>query len=101
MNSMDNLLSSCPILETLELSIAPDRLARLRVPPSLKRFKFTVENNFGAYLEIDAPDLKYLSLTNITWTKWKKHILMYFPLLKMNLLTLYSISSELSLELNI
>lgn len=68
MNSMDNLLSSCPILETLELSIAPDRLARLRVPPSLKRFKFTVENNFGAYLEIDAPDLKYLSLTNITFS---------------------------------
>lgn len=66
-NSVDILLSGCPILETLELAFSPISLAKLRVPSTLKSLKLTVENDIGACLEIDAPDLKYLSLTRITF----------------------------------
>lgn len=66
-NSVDILLSSCPILETLELAFSPISLAKVRVPSTLKSLKLTVENDIGACLEIDAPDLKYLSLTRITF----------------------------------
>ena len=37
------------------------------MPSSLKRLKITVDNNIGAWLEIDAPGLKYLSLEEITF----------------------------------
>jgi hypothetical protein len=66
-NSVDILLSGCPILETLELSFSPISLAKLRVPSTLKSLKLTVENDIGACVEIDAPNLKYLSLTRITF----------------------------------
>ena len=66
-NSVDILLSGCPILETLDLAFSPRSLAKLRVPSTLKSLKLTVENDIGACLEIDAPDLKYLSLTRITF----------------------------------
>lgn len=66
-NSVDILLSACPILETLELSFSTESLAKLRVPSSLKSFKFTIENDTEVCLEIDTPGLKYLSLTNITF----------------------------------
>ncbi|XP_024641042.1 F-box/LRR-repeat protein At3g26922 isoform X2 [Medicago truncatula] len=66
LNSVNALLSGCPVLENLEISFAPESLATLRLSSStLKRLKIDVENEVGAYLEIDAPDLKYLSLTNI------------------------------------
>ncbi|MCH80023.1 F-box/RNI/FBD-like domain protein, partial [Trifolium medium] len=65
-NSIDILLSACPIIETLKLSFSTESFAKLRVPSSLKSFKFTVENDIEACLEIDTPGLKYLSLTNIT-----------------------------------
>ncbi|WJX87971.1 hypothetical protein P8452_70101 [Trifolium repens] len=68
LNSVNILLSGCPILENLELSFIPESLAKLRVSSfSLKRLKIEVENLVGAWLEIDAPGLKYLSLTNITF----------------------------------
>lgn len=54
-NSVDILLSGCPILETLELSFSPISLAKLRVPSTLKSLKLTVENDIGACVEIDAP----------------------------------------------
>jgi len=66
-NSVDILLSACPILETLELSFSTESSAELRVPSSLKSFQFTVENDIEVCLEIDTPGLKYLSLTNITF----------------------------------
>ncbi|MCH81716.1 F-box/RNI/FBD-like domain protein [Trifolium medium] len=66
-NSVGILLSGCPILETLELSFSPTSLGKLCVPSSLKSLKFTVENDIGACLEIDAPGLRYLSLTKITF----------------------------------
>jgi hypothetical protein len=66
-SSVGILLSGCPILETLELSCSPTSLGKLRVPSSLKSLKFTVENDIGACLEIDAPGLRYLSLTKITF----------------------------------
>ena len=68
LNSTNILLSGCPILENLEISFTPESLATLRVSSStLKRLTIDSENEIGAYLEIDAPDLKYLSLTNITF----------------------------------
>ncbi|XP_027192663.1 F-box/FBD/LRR-repeat protein At4g26340-like isoform X2 [Cicer arietinum] len=66
-NSVDILLSGCPILETLDLSFSPESLAKLHVPSSLKSLKVIVENDIGACLEIDAPGLKYLTLTKITF----------------------------------
>jgi hypothetical protein len=67
LNFVNILLSGCPVLENLELTFDPESLATLRVPSSLRRLKINVENKVGACLEIDAPDLKYLSLTNITF----------------------------------
>jgi hypothetical protein len=65
-NAINILLSACPILEILELSFSTESLAKLRVPSSLKRFKFTVGNDIEVCLEIDTPGLKYLSLADIT-----------------------------------
>lgn len=68
-NLLDVLLSGCPNLEVLELSIAPMYLADLHVPSSLKRLIFTVESDAGVCLEIDTPNLSYLSLTHVTLGK--------------------------------
>jgi hypothetical protein len=69
LNSMSVLLSGCPILEHLKLFFCPKSLAKLRVSSfSLKWLTILVENHVGACLEIDAPNLKYLSLTNITFS---------------------------------
>jgi hypothetical protein len=69
LNSMSVLLSGCPILEHLKLVFCPKSLAKLRVSSfSLKWLTILVENHVGACLEIDAPNLKYLSLTNITFS---------------------------------
>jgi hypothetical protein len=65
LNSVNKLLSGCPILENLELSFYPEILAKLQVPSSLKRLKVKVQNEVGTCLEIDTPGLKYLSLTNV------------------------------------
>ncbi|AET03063.1 putative FBD-associated F-box protein At5g56700 isoform X2 [Medicago truncatula] len=67
LSSMHILLSACPVLENLELFFSPESLDIIRVPSSLKRLKITVDNNVGAWLEIDAPGLKYLSLECITF----------------------------------
>ena len=67
LSSMHILLSACPVLENLELFFSPESLDIIRVPSSLKRLKITVDNNVGAWLEIDAPGLKYLSLEGITF----------------------------------
>ncbi|KEH19756.1 putative F-box domain, FBD domain, leucine-rich repeat domain, L domain-containing protein [Medicago truncatula] len=70
MNSLNILLSGCPILETLEilsLGLGYDELVSLRVPSSLKSLKITVEVGYGICLEIDAPALKYLSLAAVTF----------------------------------
>ncbi|KAK2354974.1 hypothetical protein QL285_092432 [Trifolium repens] len=68
LNSVSVLLSGCPILEHVNLSFNPQSLAKLRVSSfSLKWLTILVENHVGACLEIDAPNLKYLSLTNITF----------------------------------
>jgi len=66
-NAINMILSACPILETLELSFSTESSAKLRVPSSLKCFKFTVENDIEVCLEIDTPGLKYLSLADITF----------------------------------
>ncbi|WJX88587.1 hypothetical protein P8452_70658 [Trifolium repens] len=69
LNSMSVLLSGCPILEHLKLVFCPKSLAKLRVSSfSLTWLTILVENHVGACLEIDAPNLKYLSLTNITFS---------------------------------
>lgn len=60
-------LSCCPILENLDLCYSPKRYSRpVQVPPSLKKLKITIENDVYATLEINAPGLKYLNLTNMT-----------------------------------
>lgn len=64
---LDKLLSCCPILEILEVTIRPTSLTTYCMPHSLKRLKFTSKKHIGTCLEIDAPDLKYLGLTGITF----------------------------------
>lgn len=66
LNPVNIFLSACHVLEDLEMSFTHESLAILRVPTSLKRLKIMVETKVGACLEIDAPDLKFLSLTNVT-----------------------------------
>jgi hypothetical protein len=68
-NSVNFLLSGCPILENLELSFCHDSFTRLRVQSSLlKRLEITFENEDGGCVEIDTPGLKYLSLTKIKFS---------------------------------
>lgn len=68
-NSVNILLSGCPILENLELSFCHDSFTRLRVQSSLlKRLEITFENEAGGCVEIDTPGLKYLSLTKIEFS---------------------------------
>lgn len=62
-DSVDALLSGCPVLETLDLWFSPNFLTKVCVPPSLKRLKFTAAQT---YFEIDAPGLKYLHITETT-----------------------------------
>lgn len=66
LNPVNIFLSACHVLEDLDMSFTHESLAILRVPTSLKRLKIMVETKVGACLEIDAPDLKFLSLTNVT-----------------------------------
>lgn len=66
LNPVNIFLSACHVLEDLEMSFTHESLAILRVPTSLKRLIIMVETKVGACLEIDAPDLKFLSLTNVT-----------------------------------
>lgn len=66
LNTVNIFLSACHVLEDLEMSFTHESLAILRVPTSLKRLKIMVETKVGVCLEIDAPDLKFLSLTNVT-----------------------------------
>ncbi|RHN59536.1 putative FBD domain, leucine-rich repeat domain, L domain-containing protein [Medicago truncatula] len=66
-NSVNILLSGCPILEDLELSFCHFSFAKLRVQTSLlKRLAITFAYEAGGCVEIDAPGLKYLSLSNGT-----------------------------------
>ncbi|KAK2354967.1 hypothetical protein P8452_75219 [Trifolium repens] len=65
LNSVNMLISGCPILENLELSFYPQSLGKLQLPSSLKRLKVIVHNEVGTCLEIDTPGLRYLSLTKI------------------------------------
>ncbi|GAU24748.1 hypothetical protein TSUD_355770 [Trifolium subterraneum] len=61
------LLSGCPIIETLELFFCSRRLDKVCIPPSLKRLIVDVNKIYGACLEINAPDLEHLKITNITF----------------------------------
>jgi len=66
-NSVNILLSGCPILENLELSLSHYSFAKLRVQSSLlKRLDIIFEYEAGGCIEIDAPGLKYLCLSNGT-----------------------------------
>jgi hypothetical protein len=65
LNSVNMLLSGCPVLENLKLCFCPESFAKLQAPSSLTRLKVKVQNEVGTCLEIDAPGLKYLSLTKV------------------------------------
>ncbi|GAU39376.1 hypothetical protein TSUD_370340 [Trifolium subterraneum] len=68
-DSVDVLLSGCPILETLDLSFAPKSFSNIRMPRSLKMLKFTVDNNIGVCLgKLDAPNLNYLIINHVTFS---------------------------------
>lgn len=67
-SSVNALLRGCPIIETLDLCFSPDDLDTVCIPPSIKWLKITIENNnVGACLEINVPDLDYLDITGITF----------------------------------
>ncbi|WJX91958.1 hypothetical protein P8452_73669 [Trifolium repens] len=66
-SSVNALLGGCPIIEILDLRFSPQSLDKVCVPPSLKRLKIAIENDVGASLEIDAADIEYLNITNITF----------------------------------
>jgi hypothetical protein len=67
--SVNALLYGCPIIEDLHLCFNPVCLDKVCAPPSLKRLKFAITIDVGAYLEIDAPDLEYLAVSRITFGK--------------------------------
>ncbi|XP_061358371.1 F-box/LRR-repeat protein At3g26922-like [Gastrolobium bilobum] len=63
----ETLLSGCPALETLTLSICAKCLTKVHVPPSLKRLEFQVfSSQWESYLDIDVPGLEYLSIVHAT-----------------------------------
>jgi hypothetical protein len=66
-SSVNAFLGGCPIIEILDLRFSPQSLDKVCVPPSLKRLKIAIENDVGASLEIDAADIEYLNITNITF----------------------------------
>ncbi|XP_061352935.1 F-box/LRR-repeat protein At3g26922-like [Gastrolobium bilobum] len=60
---IETLLSGCPALETLTLTIYPECLTKVRVPSSLKRLLLQVfSTGCESYLDIDAPGLEYLNI---------------------------------------
>lgn len=65
--SLNVLLCGSPNIEILELSYYARSLDKICVTPSLKRLKINIENDVGAYLEINAPNLEYLNITRITF----------------------------------
>jgi len=65
--SVNSLLCGCPNIETLKLRFATQSLDKVCVPPSLKRLKFTIDNEVGAYLEMNTPDLEYLYINRVTY----------------------------------
>ncbi|GAU24751.1 hypothetical protein TSUD_355800 [Trifolium subterraneum] len=65
-SSINVLLCGCPNIEILDLSFSAS-LDKFCIPSSLKRLKIVIENDDGAYLEINAPDLEYLNVTQITF----------------------------------
>ncbi|PNX84450.1 F-box/FBD-like domain protein, partial [Trifolium pratense] len=42
-------------------------LDKVCVPPSVKRLKIAIDNDVGASLELNAPVIEYLNITNITF----------------------------------
>jgi len=67
-SSTNALLRGCPVIETLDLCFSADRLDTVCIPTSLKRLTIAIENDVGACLEINAPDLEYLHTTGITFS---------------------------------
>ncbi|PNY12257.1 F-box/FBD/LRR-repeat protein [Trifolium pratense] len=65
--SLNALLGGCPIVEILDLCFSMPSLDKVCVPPSLKRLKIVIDNDLGASLEINAPVIEYLNITNITF----------------------------------
>lgn len=65
-SSVNALLRGCPVIETLDLSFSPLSLDKVCIPSSLKRLKINASDT-GAHLEINAPDLEYLNITQITF----------------------------------
>jgi len=70
MSSVNALLCGCPVIETLDLSFCPLSLDIVcNIPSSLKWLKVTAARNTEAHFEINAPDLEYLNITQITFGK--------------------------------
>jgi len=65
-SSVNALLCGCPVIETLDLSFSPLSLDKVCIPSSLKRLEVNARK-LGAHLEINAPDLEYLNITQITF----------------------------------
>jgi hypothetical protein len=59
---LNALLHGCPNIEALELYFLSDSLENVCLPASLKRLKIQIHNEFGASLEINAPDLEHLNI---------------------------------------
>jgi len=61
------LLCGCPSIESLNLCFSLESLDKVCVPPSVRRLKIINDDDeIGVYLEINAPDLEYLNITQIT-----------------------------------
>jgi len=68
-SSLNALLCGCPVIETLDFCFSADRLDTICIPTSLKQLRIFIENDVGACLEINAPDLEYLHITGITFSQ--------------------------------
>lgn len=66
---MNALLSGFPILETLNLYFNAEEYDIIRVPSTLKWLKIVLGNgDIGASLEMNAPGLEYLNISEITFS---------------------------------
>jgi len=66
---MNALLSGFPILESLNLYFYAEEYDIIRVPSTLKWLNIVLGNgDIGASLEMDAPGLEYLNISEITFS---------------------------------
>jgi len=61
-SSVNAILGGCPNIEILDLNFQGQSSDKVCLPPTLKRLKIVIKHEVGSVLEINAPDLVFLSI---------------------------------------